>query len=279
MRPAVLPLLTDAAFGAHPDRAPLPRAHTVEGLWLRGVVLGGQGRYAQARAELTTLLRATSPTTSDPHHAALRSLAMSTWASFLRQGGRHQEAASFDGAALAALPMSSADAHADAAVAAARADAWTGLAADNLGMGRLGVGWELQRRCEALVASFPDEQLQRQRIRWSWVSAELSLAAGNFVDAGTYADRAAALALEWGSVRHHVKSTLLQCAVMTGTEPLETVLECGEQVRARCERLGLVPLEWAASLLLAGVSSQTRGVQSRDRCEELLRRRGGYFRC
>lgn len=90
-------VLADAAFGACPGRAALPPARTPLQRWHRAVALGGTGRYAAARAELAPLTRAADP--------VLRSLALSTTGSLVRQSGRHTAAAGPDGrAALAAAP-------------------------------------------------------------------------------------------------------------------------------------------------------------------------------
>src|SRR5690348_14458649 len=103
-------VLVDAAFGATPQRWPLPAATSARDIWLRAVAAGGQGRYASAFAELGRLHRCADP--------SLRSLALSTRASFLRQLGGHRAAAELDGRAV--LESASAD-------PAARADALTGL--------------------------------------------------------------------------------------------------------------------------------------------------------
>ncbi|HEX2214794.1 MAG TPA: hypothetical protein VHH12_15365, partial [Mycobacterium sp.] len=68
--------LARAAFGDDPGRWPLPAATTPHGLWLRAVVAGGQGRYANARADLEVLRRT-------PRADRAISLAHSTRASFL----------------------------------------------------------------------------------------------------------------------------------------------------------------------------------------------------
>ena len=61
-----------------------PRHDSVEELWLRAVVAGGQGRYANAYADLASVRRG--------HRVGrLASLAHSTQASFLRQLGWHDE--------------------------------------------------------------------------------------------------------------------------------------------------------------------------------------------
>ncbi|TFV55279.1 hypothetical protein E4P42_23255, partial [Mycobacterium sp. PS03-16] len=69
-------VLSDAAFGARPERWPLPTATDPHDRWLRAVAAGGQGRYAAALADLAHL-----------SGTAAASAAMSTRASFLRQLG------------------------------------------------------------------------------------------------------------------------------------------------------------------------------------------------
>ncbi|NUS42433.1 MAG: hypothetical protein HOQ24_01870, partial [Mycobacteriaceae bacterium] len=51
------PVLLDAAFGAAPGRSALPAPATALDGWHRAVALGGQGRYAGARAELARVRR------------------------------------------------------------------------------------------------------------------------------------------------------------------------------------------------------------------------------
>ncbi|UGT60064.1 hypothetical protein [Nocardia asteroides] len=87
-------VLAAAAFGPAPGAAGLPPARTPLDRWHRAVALGGAGRYAAARAELAALTR---PGTG----RVLRSLALSTTASLIRQSGRHAAAADPDGRAAA----------------------------------------------------------------------------------------------------------------------------------------------------------------------------------
>lgn len=76
-----------AAFGSNPGAWPLAAADTPEGLWLRAVAAGGQGRYAVAEADLDELLRLAE-------RGPLASLALSTRGSFRRQLGWHERARS-----------------------------------------------------------------------------------------------------------------------------------------------------------------------------------------
>lgn len=160
-------ILVAAAFGSSPGAHPLPAAHGPEQNWLRAVALGGQGRYAAARAELARV-RGTGGVWS--------SFGASTEASLLRQLGGHRAAAVLDGRALAeagSLRTSSGNtvaawrdvgtvaARRDVDVVAAWCDAATGLAADALGRGRLAVCGSLLDRCAAALDAAESEAGRR----------------------------------------------------------------------------------------------------------------------
>lgn len=237
------------------------------------VTLGGQGRYAGARAVLEDLLRVVSA-------GSVASLASSTHASLLRQTGWHRQASVWDGRALAALAGVD-DADGDLLLAAARCDALTGLGADALGCGRLDLGWQLLGRCRDHLAVYGDPigvpALWRQQLRLHWVSAELALAGADFDEAGRHARAASTIAERAESVRHRVKSDLLLAATMTGEPDVRPAVELAEDVLTRAERYGLVPLKWAASMLLSGVTFDSSWEAEREACELLIRRRGGHF--
>ncbi|MFC8933565.1 hypothetical protein ACFT1A_15935 [Rhodococcus sp. NPDC057135] len=261
--------LESAAFGANPDLDRFPAPGSTRDCWTTAVVLGGQGHYAGARAALDVLDRRTSgfSTHSD---RVLASLSASTRASFLRQSGRHALAATWDGRALAivdGLPVN----------AEAACDALTGLAADALGCGRLPLGWRLLGECRRRLdddgALVVDGGLWRQEIRIEWVSAELALAGGDFTRAGRHAERAVELSGESESVRHRVKSGLLRSAALTGTDPSAAV-ESAVDVLAQCQQYGLLPLAWASSMLIEGVSGGRTSPSARE-IGDLIAMRGG----
>ncbi|WP_246098262.1 hypothetical protein [Rhodococcus spelaei] len=260
--------LERAAFGDTPGARDLPAAEDARDHWLRAVTLGGQGRYAAARAELEQLHRL------DPD-PVLASLAASTEASLLRQLGWHALASTHDGRALALLGAP-AVAIADASVQA-RCDALTGLAADALGCGRFALGFRLLERCGAL-ADQPDPAVWRQRIRWNWVSAEMSLASGDAAGGRRHAAAALDLAADCESIRHQVKSELLLAAAESAGPDPTAATGPARRVLARCAEHGLVPLEWAASMLLGGVQPSAEANDVRDRCESRIAAWGGRFR-
>lgn len=267
----MLTTLQSAAFGSEPHSLLLPVPESVEDWWLTAVALGGQGRYAQARAALDVVDRRTArrATVDDCVYA---SLAASTRASFLRQTGWHAKAAPEDGRALAIVSGLGRSPSADAAAC----DALTGLAADALGLGRLSLGWRLLAQVEKRTAAGGSAELWRQSIRCEWVSAELALASGDFVRALRHADAALEFARTCDSVRHRVKSDLLRCAAMTGFDADQAAM-LAQAVFDQCIGFRLRPLAWAASMLIEGVS----GIATVPDSSELgtaITAAGGIFR-
>lgn len=268
-------MLLDAAFGPTPGRNPLPDpadpADPTEG-WLRAVALGGQGRYAQARATLDDLQRTPG---LDP---ALTSLASSTRASLLRQLGGHAVASGYDGTALAVLGADGPDGPDGRRRHEARCDALTGLAADALGCGRLALGRRLLERCAAHLADVGDEDaLWRQHVRLDWVTAEIALASGDFALATIHTDNAVARSADHPSVRHRIKSALLSAAAATGLPTPDRAIVTAEGVLADSGVHGLLPLRWAAAMLLDGVRPDPAVRAVRDECAAEIARRGGRF--
>lgn len=261
------------AFGAEPGRAPLSAPATIEDWWLTAVALGGQGRYAQARAALDVVDRRTAGLAGDGDRV-YASLSASTRASFLRQTGWHRKASYDDGRALAIVAG-----HGDSPeLVAAVCDALTGLAADALGQGRLALGWRLLELCVERMhrPEGQSAQLWRQLIRLEWVSAELALAGGDFTRALGHAERAVELAAGCESLRHRVKSNLLRCAALTGFDPGRAAT-LAREVFDECRSSGLLPLAWASSMLIEGVS----GIATSPNSAELgaaVAARGGAFR-
>ncbi|WP_063051513.1 hypothetical protein [Nocardia arthritidis] len=273
-------VLAEAAFGADPGRAAaeLPPASDALGGWYRAVVLGGQGRYAAARAEL----RRVCNHSTDP---VLLSLAGSTEGSFLRQLGRHERAAAFDGRA-AALILTTGDraGSGDSPVetggyrpsrADAICDALTGLAADAVGTGRLALADRLLRRSAS--AARQHGAGWRPAIRLGWVSAETALAAGDFETAAAHAAAALDLADRSPSVRHQVKSRLLVAAadVARGARGRSGV--SAEDVAEQCREHGLLPLRWACAMLRAGSGAPNAAAEAAE-CAALIARAGGALR-
>lgn len=253
-------VLAAHAFGPHPQQWPLPAATDPEGRWLRAVAAGGQGRYAHAVAELDIVDRIAA--------APLRSLAMSTRASFLRQLGGHRAAAGWDGRALA-LP---------GADDAARTDALIGLAADALGVGRFPLARRLLDRAAAIVAEPADPRLQ---VRLAWVGAELAMAHGDGAGAVEGARRAVTAATEFGSARHRVKSQVVLAAALCTAGDLDRCRAVADAALDAAAGHGLLPLHWALASLLAGVGSTAytpaQVCAFRDADARAVERRGGVW--
>lgn len=253
-----------AAFGDLPGRWPLPAAGDAADLWLRAVAAGGQGRYAAARADLSSLIRS-------EHAGSLRSLGLSTWASFLRQLGWHWRAHDWDGRALAA-----AGADPEAGV-----DALAGLAADALGVGRLSASADLLERATRLAGQTDRPRLD---IRLAWVGAELAMAAGDGAQALRHARRGVDLAEAAlpGMRRHRVKSDVVLAAAMCCAGDLAGSRTVADSALAATETYGLMPLRWALACLLSAIGSASHSAAAIAEVQEesarFVTRHGGHWK-
>jgi hypothetical protein len=253
-------MIANAAFGDDPGRWPLPAARCAEGLWLRAVAAGGQGRYANAYADLASVRRA--------HRVGrLVSLAHSTRASFLRQLGWHVEARGWDGRALAAA----------AGDPEASSDALIGLAADALGVGRFASSAAALGQARRLLDGGPP----RLAVRLAWVSAELAMATGSGATAVGHAERAVELAAAIDSARHRVKSDVVLAAALCSDGQLDRSRAVADAALDMAQRLGLVPLSWALACLLGEIGSGNHSADQvvgvRDVSADTVRRRGGVL--
>jgi len=251
--------LAAAAFGATPQQWPLPAAHTGHEVWLRAVAAGGQGHYAVALTDLQTLAR----TGTGP----LRSLALSTRASFLRQLGGHDLARAVDGRAWA-LACDSESA----------ADALIGLAADALGVGRFAASARLLARATSEV---DDSAAPRLGVRLAWVHAELAMVSGDGTASVGHAQRAVELATDLGSVRHAVKSDVVCAAALCSAGRYDDSRVVADRALAAAREFGLVPLAWALACLLGDIGSgefdPPEIARIRDDAAATVARRGGTW--
>jgi hypothetical protein len=227
--------LRRAAFGDSPTVPPVvpgsPRAKL-----LTAIVLGAQGRYAAAATLLDELSR--------ERDVLLASLALSTFASHRRQLGGHRAAMAPDGAALRLVAGLSGDEDPDGIdVEGARADALLGLAADNLGVGRLPVA----RRLLARVAP----RSWRSKVRAGWVTAEIALADGDASAAVAPAETALELATAAGALRHVTKSQLVLAAALGATGEVERAVHLIDEALGVSDKFLLRSLSWPAGLLAA----------------------------
>lgn len=230
-------LLDQAAFGDRPDLDPGtptdPRSR-----WLAAVVLGGQGRYAAAAALLADLITG--------RNLVLAALAASTLASHRRQLGGHEAARTLDAEGLRRLASVTDSMTGSAAASGAASDVLLGLAADALGVGRLGEARRLVAAADRLPAVG-----WRGTLRVAWVSAEIDLSAGRASAAVGHAERAAGLAADSGSVRHRIKSDLVLGAALGAAGHQERARPLVAAARDDAVDLGLLSLVWPSALILA----------------------------
>lgn len=241
----------EVAFGARPGApvrvrpgmAPLER-------WAVAVALGGQGRYAAAATVLTGLLAAPDVPRAVAAHAAV------TLAAHRRQLGGHVAARPYDAMGLrlaAAAPVAAPD---DAGVdpLAARVDALVGLAADAIGTGDAGTA---DRLLAAAAAAGRDHPSWRPAVRLGWVRAELALLRGDAAAAVAPARRALELAVAGGSLRHVLKSRIVEAVARSaaGIDPAAALTDLDDAAEA-AERIGLLPLVRPARMAAADVVDQ-----------------------
>jgi hypothetical protein len=252
-------VLANAAFGDDPRLWPLPPASTPHELWLRAVAAGGQGRYGSAMADLDGVCRL-------QRGGPLVSLAHSTRASFLRQLGWHERARGWDGRAIA---LAGSDPEAGA-------DAFIGLAADALGVGRFAASATALRRAGGLLTRSVPPRLP---VRLAWVSAELAMARGEGATAVGHADHAVELAAALGSARHALKSDVIRAAALCSAGHIDASRCLADSALQDADRLGIIPLRWALACLLADIGSAAHTaadvLRIRNECAATVRRRGG----
>ncbi|UVS82094.1 hypothetical protein [Actinokineospora sp. UTMC 2448] len=152
----------------------------------------------------------------------------------------------------------------------ARSDVLLGLAADAVGLGRVG---EARR----LVALDTGDVSPRCRVRRSWLRAEIELAAGNAPAA--IAPARAALGIEFGSIRHRVKSAIVLGAALAATGERDEAEELlVGNLRIAADR-GLRPLVWPAALVLDQLGHTERKEQAVDALRCVLRHSDPIARC
>ncbi|GAB2758820.1 hypothetical protein [Amycolatopsis magusensis] len=281
-------LLRQAAFGDDPAAGRLLRAKAAGGSGrvrlLAGIVAGAEGRYAAA-ATLFQQLRGGTDRVVAAHAAA-------AFAAHRRQLGGHAAALTFDGLAVA---YATAELGKSAAVdpdgldaAGALADGLLGLAADNLGLGRLRTARLLREKAvrnaplrvaagggrdKALTGiSGMGEGGWRARVRAGWVGAEIELAAGNAAAAVAPAREAAALAEQRGAVRHGIKSDLVLGAALAAagaSADREKALDLVRNARLAAEKYELRSLIWPAALISADLLP-ANGELYRSRADTVL---------
>lgn len=234
-----------AAFGDRPDAdlwASADRGSPRE-RWLTAVAWGGAGRYAAAAGLLRPLIAGQDD--------LLAGLAGATLAAHRRQLGAHEAARRLDSAALARLTNTRAPAEADpddADLGGARSDVLLGLAADAVGLGRVGEARRLHAAAERVTGGW------RTRVRTGWVAAEIELTANRPDLAVHWAERAAGHARMAPSTRHRVKSALVLSAALVATDTTvgrDRAAGLLQEALSVSLSRGIFSLSWPCALLLA----------------------------
>lgn len=253
--------MRDIAFGEFPDAnvddpsCVLPAQDPVD-VWMRGVALAGQGRYARAVADLRAVIAA-GRGSDGPF---LQSVARCALASHRRQAGDHRGALVDDGVAAShALSVPDPDRRRVALV-----DALAGLAADRLGIGDLAGSGRLLDRAETVGTESTGAEstgstswwlADRARLRTAWVRAEWHLYSGRGGEALVVARDALDTAADCPSARHRLKTALLVAACHAAVGDGDVAREQGAEVAAMARRRRQPPLEWAALGLLVDLAA------------------------
>lgn len=264
------------AFGGSASVRGIPPADGEWSRWLRAVALGGQGFYAAAATELRRI-------DGDCRAPVLRSLAASTRAAHLRQGGRHHRAADHDGAALhIAGPVDLGETGSVTAVC----DALTGLAADDLGRGMFSAAERLLGRVEQILGDRhidPVDDVQhwvggpRLELRWRWVRAELAMYTSDPVAAAEHAAAAEMIAFAGPSLRHRIKTDLICAAAAAAAGDATVAGDRALRVADAAAAARQLPLEWAAAKLLEGIGAGEHWAGKAEQLGCVLAGRGGVM--
>lgn len=250
--------LRDAAFGARPDLPVRVRpGMAAVDRWLVAVVLGGQGRYAAAAAELGRLLADPAVPPAVAAHAAV------TRAAHRRQQGGHGAARRDDALGLRlAAAAGTAGAGPDGTDAwAARIDALVGLAADAVGVGSVSAADRLLAAAHRAAAGHPS---WRPAVRLGWVRAELALVTGRAGSAVGPAAAALAGSRSAGAARHVLKSRLV-LAVARGAAGAGDAVQELDAIAVECATLGLAPLQWPCELAAADLLDRAAAASAAER--------------
>ena len=273
------------------------RRREIVGLWQQAVTAGALGRVTDAFTDLDAVMAAAV----DDHDRAFGSFALSTRASLMRQAGRHDEAGTIDAEALKIIvdavdDLGSAHADTDDVSAWVAADRWryaaymdaiVGLAADNLGSGGFDTAqahlrWA-QTFSSAVIGVAPGEDDlghsddrfcgdepdrwwtgPRTFLRWFWVSCELDLYRGAPDAAAIHRNAATAWVARFPETtpRHRIKTALISAATDAAGGATEVARAKARACRRDARAAGLVPLEWAALSLAAGLDPDDASVRA-----------------
>lgn len=181
-------------------------------------------------------------------------MALSLEASTLRQQGEHARALRLDTRALELLDQTRDGKPPERALA--RCDALTGLAADHIGLGGFDPAASMLAQTKIfLAAATPAPFGWRARVRWVWVNAEAAIATGDQDAAAAYGlvETRSFTEAAVPSLRHRVKTSLIQSAAHYCTGNHAQARLRARHVFEGARSSGLVPLAWAAAMLLHAV--------------------------
>jgi tetratricopeptide (TPR) repeat protein len=221
--------------------------------WLLAVCASAAGQFGRALSTLDPLV-ALDPA-DPPERRVLAALGEATFASVLRQIGRHAQARTHDELALALS-----DAQGEAGF-----DALLGLAADAVGLGEAAVATESLAAAQSLALGRSDRW--RQRVRLGWVRAEIALLEGRPREAVELAGAAVDLAEQSGAPRHVAKGLLFQGVAQVESGRLDAAAGTLRRGALLAESLGTLPLVWPSRAMLGallGGRADGRGATSLD---------------
>lgn len=223
-------------------------AEATAAAWLLGVTLGASGRYGSALTVLDALRVADASASAE--RRLFGSLAGSTAAALHRQLGRHETALVLDEAA-AVLAGGQGEAGFDASL---------GLASDAVGLGDADSARTHLEAAEALAKGRSD--WWRQRVRMSWVQAEVSLLGGAPDQAVRQAAAAVTLAEASGAPRHVARGLLLEGVGRVEQGDLDEAAATLRRAATLAESLGALPLLWRSRALLGALTAASNPDES-----------------
>jgi hypothetical protein len=249
-RPAAGVAALEQAFGL--ARAQGRDVEATAAAWLLGVALGASGRLGSALAVLEPLAgqQVGGLAGDSPERRLFAALASATVASLHRQLGLHASAAVIDEAGLALT-----DGTGEAAF-----DCLLGLAADAVGQGD--AEHAQARLAEASALAEGRDDWWRQRVRQSWVEAELALLRGDPGQAIDAASSAVHRAETSGAPRHVAKSLLFLGVAQVQAGELAEAEGTLRRASTLAESLGTLPLLWPARALLGALLEASAPAES-----------------
>jgi tetratricopeptide (TPR) repeat protein len=215
--------------------------------WLLGVCLGASGQYGKAMA---TLGPVAAEAAKSPSGNVFGSLSASALASVTRQLGRHAEALEIDDYAL----------HIAGDAPEAVFDARCGRVADLVGVGDAVAALAELGELERLLPGRPD--WWRQRVRSEWVRAEVALLHDDHAGALAASQRAVQAAELSDAPRHLAKGLLFEGIALIQSDELTRAAEVLRRSVLLAERLGALPLLWAASGVLGALVADSDPAES-----------------